>query len=257
MKFYLGTHMANWLGDERFSDVPLFVSTRRLRNRATFPRAVGSWALDSGGFTELSMYGEWRTSASQYAAEVNRYAREIGGLEWVAPRDWMCEPFMLAKTGRTIADHQERTVDSYLDLVGRGLAARVVPVLQGWERDDYLRHIDSYAARGVDLEQCATVGVGSVCRRQDLGVAEYVIMSIASTIGARSHGFGIKTGGVHRYGAALGSADSLAWSFNARKHPPIDGHTHKSCANCPVWALRWRRRVLEPSRPTLFSATVR
>ena len=29
----------------------------------TLPRARGRWALDSGGFSELSLYGEWRTSA--------------------------------------------------------------------------------------------------------------------------------------------------------------------------------------------------
>lgn len=46
--FYLGTHMANWLGQ---TDVPLFVSHMRLRDRKTYPRALGPWALDSGAFT--------------------------------------------------------------------------------------------------------------------------------------------------------------------------------------------------------------
>lgn len=49
-QFWLGTHKTGWL--ER-TDVPLFISRRRLVERVTLPRARGPWALDSGGFTEL------------------------------------------------------------------------------------------------------------------------------------------------------------------------------------------------------------
>jgi hypothetical protein len=94
--FYLGTHMPNWLA---VTDVPLFVSRRRLTDRKTLPAAAGSWALDSGGFTELSMFGEWRTTEEDYAVDVERFRRDIGNLDWVAPMDWMCEPFMLERPG--------------------------------------------------------------------------------------------------------------------------------------------------------------
>src|SRR5690242_4741899 len=97
MRFYLGTHMPSWLTK---TDVPLFVSHRRLLGelrpgrgaRKTLPRARGPWALDSGGFTELQMFGEWRTTPAEYIAAVRRYRDEIGGLVWAAPMDWMCEP---------------------------------------------------------------------------------------------------------------------------------------------------------------------
>ena len=61
MKFFLGTHLPQWLGR---IDVPLFVSHRMLHKRRTFPRALGEWALDSGGFTEISMFGERRDDGS-------------------------------------------------------------------------------------------------------------------------------------------------------------------------------------------------
>lgn len=97
MRFWLGTHETSWL--ERL-DVPLFVSHRRLaRLKRHLPVARAPWALDSGGFTELGTYGEWRTSVDDYAAAVDVYVRRIGRLEWAAPMDWMCEPHMLAKTG--------------------------------------------------------------------------------------------------------------------------------------------------------------
>jgi hypothetical protein len=103
----LGAHMPHWLAE---LDVPLFVSHRRLAGRRTLPRARTGWALDSGGFTELSMFGGWRTAAEDYVAAVRRYATEIGNLEWAAPMDWRCEPVMLAKTGLDVPDHQRRTV---------------------------------------------------------------------------------------------------------------------------------------------------
>ena len=57
--FYLGTHHPSWL---RKTDVPLFVSRRRLAGLKTLPRARGPWALDSGGFQELILHGEWTVS---------------------------------------------------------------------------------------------------------------------------------------------------------------------------------------------------
>lgn len=245
MRFYLGTHMPAWLGR---SSVPLFVSHRRLEGRRSFPRAVCGWALDSGGFSELSMFGEWRTTADAYAAAVVRYAEEIGLLEWAAPQDWMCEPFMVEKTGLSVSEHQRRTVDSFVDLSSRGLPVPVVPVLQGWEPDEYLRHVDMYEAAGVDLVSFDTVGLGSVCRRQATGEAERVVHSLQPI---RLHGFGMKTEALARFGDVLASADSMAWSFAGRRRPDPQC-VHKSCANCEHYALEWRDHALSPSSPSLW-----
>jgi hypothetical protein len=57
--FFLGTHMPHWLG---LLDIPLFVSHRRLGRLKTLPRALGPWALDSGGFSELALFGESRST---------------------------------------------------------------------------------------------------------------------------------------------------------------------------------------------------
>jgi hypothetical protein len=63
-------------------------------------------------------------------------------------------------------------------------------------------------------------------------------------MGIRCHGFGVKKAGLRSYGTHLASADSLAWSYNARYSPPMPGCAHKSCANCLRWALRWRDEVV-------------
>lgn len=239
MVFYLGTHRPNWLA---LTDVPLFVSHRRLAGRRSLPRALGTWCLDSGGFSELSLFGEWRTSEDDYAAAMRRYIDEIGNLQWAAPQDWMCEPFMLAKTGLSIQEHQRRSVLSYLKLRDRGLP--VIPVLQGWQINDYLRCVSMFSAEGVDLEAEPVVGVGSVCRRQGTWAIEEVMATLAG-LGLRLHGFGVKLRAFERYAEHLVSADSMAWSYQARREAgPMPGCSHRKCANCLRYALRWRARVV-------------
>lgn len=235
MRFYLGTHRPHWL---ELTNVPLFVSRNTLTGRKTLPRARAQWALDSGAFTELRDHGRWRIGPAEYVAEVRRY-QQIGGLEWVAPQDWMCEPFILAKTGLTVAQHQQRTVDNFLRLRA-DLGPLVIPVLQGWRWVDYHLCWDKYSRAGVDLEAEPLVGLGSVCRRQNTQEAALIVRSLAPL---KLHGFGIKLTGLEVFGHALASADSMAWSYRARNDHPMRGHTHKSCANCLEWALRWAERV--------------
>ena len=240
MKFYLGTHMPHWL---RFSEVPLFVSHRRLARDKGVPVANCDWALDSGGFTELSMYGEWRTTEDDYLAAVRRYRDEIGRMEWAAPQDWMCEPFMIAKTSKTLAEHQWPTVQNFLELRMRAPDLPIVPVLQGWEVDDYQRCVDLYERMGVDLGAELVVGVGSVCRRQSTAEITGVFTALAEHR-LNLHGFGVKGGGLRAYGHLLGSADSMAWSYRGRRIRPCPHRGVTSCANCFDHALEWRKRAL-------------
>ena len=241
MNFFLGSHMPSHLAR---TDVPLFISRRRLMDRKTFPRAAGPWALDSGGFTELDKHGGWSISARQYAGEVRCYSEEIGQMSWAAPQDWMCEPSQLQKTGLTVREHQRRTVDNYLLLRMVAPDLPFVPVLQGWDMSDYLRCLDLYERAGVDLFALPVVGLGSVCRRQGTQEIDALVGRLAAE-GLKLHGFGVKTLGIHNYAENLVSSDSLAWSRGARYEKPMSGHTHKNCANCLPYALRWRKRLLD------------
>lgn len=239
--FYLGTHKPDWLGRIR---VPFFVSNRVLQARARFPRALSGWALDSGGFSELSLFGKWATSPARYVELTRRYAAEIGSLEWAAVQDWMCEPFMLAKTGLSVAEHQRRTIDSYYELSSSAPEIPWVPVLQGFTLAEYLQHLDMYLTRGIDLAALPRVGLGSICRRQGTVEAVRIIWALSAGHGLRLHAFGFKPKGLPGAHQHLVSADSMAWSVHARNRPPLPGHTHAHCNNCPVYALRWRNDVL-------------
>jgi len=255
--FYLGTHQPHWLAT---CDFPLFVSRVRLAGRRTLPRARSTWALDSGGFSALDRRGEWDITARQYVAEVRRYRDEIGNLVWAAPMDWMVEPWILAKTGLSVPEHQRRTVDNFLEL--RSLAADLpfTPVLQGWALDDYLHCVDLYQRADVDLTVQQVVGLGSVCRRQ----ATAEIGAIVGTLAALHlplHGFGVKIAGLASYSAYLTSADSMAWSaWGRRTRPCVHGRANSE-ANCRWFAGAWRDKVLAavdgPAQLDLFAEVPR
>src|SRR5437870_3667256 len=116
MRFYLGTPIPSWLEDPAFETVPLFVSRNRLVGHVSELRARTRWALDSGAFTQIATHGKWTVPASQYAKEAKRWQREIGRMDWASPMDWMCEPEMLKKSGKSVTEHQQLTTRSYLEL---------------------------------------------------------------------------------------------------------------------------------------------
>jgi hypothetical protein len=82
--FMLGTHRPHWLHPgkrEHKPSGPLFVSVRQMRDRrkSAYPVSDVSFALDSGGFTELRKFNGWRTTEADYAAYVMRIADETLG----------------------------------------------------------------------------------------------------------------------------------------------------------------------------------
>lgn len=241
-QFWLGAHHPRWLAT---TGVPLMVSRRNLTGRRGLPRAAGRWVLDSGGFTELSLNSGWQeVPAHQYAREVRRFRDEIGHLAWAAPQDWMCEDQILAKTGLTVTEHQARTVGNFLDLKALDDTLPIIPVIQGASVADYERCLALYDRAGVDPTSYPLVGVGSICRRQSTTEAAAILSTLAET-GLRLHGFGLKLDGLRLCADYLQSADSLAWSLDARRSDPLPGHEHVSCANCIHWAMRWRERVID------------
>lgn len=73
------------------------ISINALRSRQS-DFEVGDWILDSGAFTEISRFGHYRSSVASYAEQIQRWAR-CGNLLVAVAQDWMCEPFILERTG--------------------------------------------------------------------------------------------------------------------------------------------------------------
>jgi len=237
--FYLGTNEPSWL---KKYDIPLFVSNTRFR-RLKYPKpAIGRWCLDSGGFSVLSRFGEWIFSRLDYLKDIERYVQNVGNLDWVAPMDYMCEESVLRKTGLTVEEHQRRTIDNFLFL-RHHVGDLVIPVLQGWTLDEYLSHIDQYQQAGINLEDESVVGLGSICRRNQREPIKKIITRVADA-NIKLHTFGLSGYALKDNHKIIKSSDSMSWSYQASKYPPLPGHNHKCCNFCIEYALMWRERLL-------------
>ena len=100
MRFFTGLHQPS---DAQHFDAA-FISVNRLRDRKR-PFVVGDWIMDSGAFTEISTHGRYRHDVSEYAAQIRRWSTN-GNLLAAVAQDWMCETFILVKTGLTVQQHQ-------------------------------------------------------------------------------------------------------------------------------------------------------
>ena len=212
MRFFVGLHQPS--DAQHFG--ASFVSVNRLRGRKG-PFAVGDWIMDSGAFTEIATHGPYRHGVEEYAAEIRRW-KGNGNLISAVSQDWMCEPWIVAKTGLSVAEHQRRTIERYDALLACDPGVYIMPVLQGFDPQDYVAHIAAYGAR---LAHGAYVGVGSVCKRN--GDPAAILAVLDAIHGARPdlrlHGFGLKTTALTCQPIIdrLESADSMAWSFAARR----------------------------------------
>ncbi|WP_033219311.1 DUF7221 family queuine tRNA-ribosyltransferase-like protein [Streptomyces virginiae] len=250
MLFYLTTHKRHWV---RLTDQPLFLKSEHFVNAVKLDVARGPYAVDSGGFSELQRHGRWTRTPHQYIQDLRRIWEHVGPYQWAAGQDWMCEdliirggqagPLTFVGTHLTVPEHQRRTVHNFLELRSLAPDLRIIPTLQGRTIDEYHACADLYERYGVSLRQEPVVGLGSVCRLQSTHQGAAIVTAMASR-GYRLHGFGFKTLGLSKVGHLLASADSAAWSYHARKRPPLPGHTHKNCANCFEYAMHWRTRVL-------------
>lgn len=212
MKFFVGLHQPRDAGCFKQS----FISVNRLvHRRSSFP--VDDWIMDSGAFSTLNLYGCYPHHASEYAYQVNRWSTN-GNMLAAVSQDYMCEPMMLKKTGLTIPDHQRLTIERYIYLRGAILPhIHLMPVLQGYAPQDYVQHIRDY---GNLLTPNMWVGVGSICKRNGDPTALIKVLHAIKTErpDLRLHGFGMKITALQSSARNyLYTADSMAWSFRARK----------------------------------------
>ena len=238
MLFFVGLHQPH--DAQHFTRC--MVSVNRLRGRKShFP--TGEWMMDSGAFTELSRHGRYRHSPEEYAAQILRWC-QCGNMVAAVSQDYMCEPFILAQTGLTVADHQRLTIERYVAIrAAVGSAAYVMPVLQGYKPWEYLSHIEQY---GDLLQSGQWVGVGSVCKRNaNMEEIEQVLVQIHRyQPDLQLHGFGVKLTALKSslVRECLHSADSMAWSYSAR----MQGRDGNSWAEAKQFAEKIESQEIKP-----------
>lgn len=204
----------------------------------------GDWMLDSGAFTRISRLFGFKSHlpTKQYAQIIKQFTG-VGNCLGVVSQDYMCEDFILKVTGLDIPTHQRLTIHRYdrlLEELG-SYPIPVLPVLQGYDPQDYVSHIRQYGDR---LKFGQWVGVGSVCKRNS---SPESIRQVLKAIklerpDLRLHGFGLKLtslrlGGIQNL---LYSADSAAaglWSGDKRKTRKYEN------ANNISHAIKYRKQL--------------
>ncbi|SEI41709.1 deazapurine DNA modification protein DpdA family protein [Paraburkholderia diazotrophica] len=245
MRFFTGLHQPS---DAQHFDAAFISKNRLAKRKSGF--AVGDWIMDSGAFTTILTHGGYPEGVEVYAAEIKRWSTN-GNLLAAVAQDYMCEAHMLKITGMTIEQHQQLTIERYDALVKCDVGGvYILPVLQGYDPEDYVRHIEMYGDR---LAQGAWVGVGSVCKRNgDPRAIERVLMAIkAVRPDLRLHGFGLKSTALSSWivRELLHTADSMAWSYSARKQ----GRNGNDWREAKRWTERINSRP-EPAQRGLFTA---
>lgn len=173
--------------------------------------------LDSGAFSVVSKCGCWPMTPAEFIAAVRPLVQALGTVQHVGIQDWMCEPFVVEKTGLSVAEHQRRTVRSYLDLRAAAPEIPWVPTLQGFTLAEYMACAELLERAGVDLAAAPLVGLGSVCRRSGTAELGELVRGLARELPeVRLHGYGLKSEGAVLSCAQLRSVDSDGWSRRGR-----------------------------------------
>jgi hypothetical protein len=186
------------------------------------------WMVDCGGSPDsIKANGGHPLSISDYLdyleAPPTRYgdAADDVTLDRFALRDWPCEPAVRDILDASVDDLQRRTVDDHIRMLdaldSRDIDADPVAVIQGWDVDDYLRHVDMMRDHGLLTDH---VGIGSVCRRGSPGDIRDVVYRVRRNLPARVqvHGFGVKKSVLDAPDTltVFDSVDSAAWENRLR-----------------------------------------
>lgn len=198
-------------------DLPIMVSARWLMkvrpNSIAFQYLAEykSVFLDSGAFGCAFYDGGFTYSIEEYADLVWRVKPEL----W-ATMDYPCEPNIMPNM--SVWERIESTISNTLALKKRCPYMGFVPIIQGWEVEDYLACAEKLAEAGLIKP---IMGIGSICRRgKQEPIVKIVRTLYSKLLGVKFHAFGVKVntlkynnGEVLNY---LDSIDTAAWQFNEK-----------------------------------------
>lgn len=206
---------------------------------------------DSGGFLAARRWGDFPYSEKEYVDWLKTL-----NPTWCATMDYCLEPELKRQDKERFI---QGTVEKAEKLMTGWPYLPWVPVIQGYEVEDYLRCAELYREAGLIRPY---MGIGSLCRR------ERDIERVVSNIGwalpdTRFHLFGVKLNSlgspiVRKYAA---SSDSAAWQWYDGKMryvnrkvllPGVSQRQYKFEIMLPRYLQKVRKRLMENSQLALF-----
>jgi hypothetical protein len=237
------------------------------------PILADRWMLDSGAFSQINKWGDFIMSPEEYVRLACHF-QWCGKLACIVTQDYMCEPDVIKKLqgmGKraSVRIHQRKTVERYIEILELAdrykLRVPVMPVLQGWEVEDYKQHLEMYenalskrfdtdydikfgnlnrhSTKGTALDT-RWVGIGSTCKRNK---NPEIVAEILDTLEwsfrmhrPKIHLFGFKQTGLKnsRIKDRIYSADSFAYDY----HDKMKGEVRTSDARMKS-AKRFSNRI--------------
>lgn len=161
------------------------------RRGAKFKKSFGFRFLDCGGFTMLNKHGEYPFSVVNYANLIARL-----GPDYYATMDYPCEPEI--SRSLSLEKNKERIEATVKNAEALAewecqIPGKMVPVIQGYELDEYLYCLRLYEEADLIRDYMA---VGSMCRRisdEQLGKLIPGLYYAANKLGCyKLHFFGLK-----------------------------------------------------------------
>lgn len=184
----------------------------------TTRRYAKTLLIDSGGAPESIIKNNgYNRSDIEYL----HFVRVVKA-DYFVLRDYPCEPQVLRKFNVTVKDQIHRTLDHHLKLIElyerSEVKATPIPVIQGWEVEDFLYCVDMFKEHG--LLNFDYIAIGSTCRRHQVKQTQKIILAVREAVPRKIklHAFGVKLSVLDHKAVwdALYSADSSAWDFLSR-----------------------------------------
>jgi len=198
--------------------------------------------IDSGGYSFILGKGKYQTTDREYLKYIEKHQPKL-----FAFRDYPCEPEVLSEYDRTVEQHQKYTTWRHRRLKALmsefNINSQPVSVVQGWELDDYVRHVETLKEENLLTDY---VAIGSICRRNQDTRIRKIINEVSSRIGDRKlHAFGVKSN-VLRFSEVrnkLDSADSLAYSYGSRYSDSVDGDGSNNFRDEALEYLKFKKQI--------------
>lgn len=211
--------------------------------------------LDSSGFVAMARYRGYGFTPESYIAGPCR----AHPWRWFAAMDLCVEP-EVAPGADDVLDRIAGTVNLYhrcrRAAEYHGIADRLLPVVQGWHVDDYLRCLDRLNLPS----SIPMIGVGSTCRRNKDAVrqVEEIVRRLGDALRGtptRLHLFGVKSEAAAAVADSgiVATIDSQAYGTDAR-WKAVKAGISKTDAFVADTMQGWAERqadLLETHRPTI------
>jgi len=242
VKFYYGAASGSTRKSLRQMEEPNVMINYATQNNKPW-EGIENLFVDSGGYSFILGKGEYTTTNNEYLEYVETHQPELFAL-----RDYPCEPDVLEEHDRTVEEHQEMTIKKHKELRELmkefDIDTKPLSVIQGWELEDYLNHIDRMKEEDLITEH---IGIGSVCRRGQDEEIRRIILEINKALPdyCKIHAFGVKSN-ILRFAEVcevLHSADSQAFDMASRYSQKISGDGSRSFRDDTLQYLKFKKEV--------------